>query len=51
MRPPTLRARFPHAAAKVRPVSNGVSERFRPVTDAVRVAGVSLTGTGSATAR
>jgi glycosyltransferase involved in cell wall biosynthesis len=28
-----LRARFPHAAAKVRPVPNGVSERFRPVTD------------------
>jgi glycosyltransferase involved in cell wall biosynthesis len=29
-----LRARFPRAAAKVQAVPNGVSERFRPVTDA-----------------
>jgi glycosyltransferase involved in cell wall biosynthesis len=29
-----LRARFPDAADKVRAVPNGVSERFRPVTDA-----------------
>jgi len=28
-----LRSRFPAAAAKVRTVANGVSERFRPVTD------------------
>lgn len=30
-----LRARFPQAAAKIVAVPNGVSERFRPVTDAL----------------
>jgi glycosyltransferase involved in cell wall biosynthesis len=33
-----LRARFPRAAAKVTAVPNGVSERFRPVTDAAALA-------------
>jgi glycosyltransferase involved in cell wall biosynthesis len=33
-----LRARFPYAAAKVQAVPNGVSARFRPVTDAAALA-------------
>jgi glycosyltransferase involved in cell wall biosynthesis len=33
-----LRARFPRAAAKVEAIPNGVSERFRPVTDAAALA-------------
>jgi len=34
-----LRAEFPAAAAKVRPIANGVSPRFRPPTDPVSLAG------------
>jgi len=34
-----LRAEFPAAAAKVRPIANGVSARFRPPMDPVSLAG------------